>query len=99
MNNFEKFEKQYKTFTGWLMKDPELKYFDDGKSVCKFTLPLKKSKDDEPTYLNCETWSLALGETISERYIKGSEITVVGYFTESEYNDKTYTKFNVKMAM
>lgn len=99
MEKFKDFEKNYKTFTGWLMKDPEIKYFETSKVCCKFIIPLKKNKDDEPIYLNCETWNPILSETIAERYLKGAEITVMGYFIESEYNGKKYVKFNVKMAM
>lgn len=99
MEKFKDFEKNYKTFTGWLMRDPEIKYFESSKVCCQFTIPLKKNKDDEPIYLNCETWNPILSETISERYLKGAEITVMGYFIENEYNGKKYLKFNVKIAM
>lgn len=96
MEKFAEFEKNYKTFNGYLSADAELKYFDSGKCKCTFSIPLKK--DDKTIWLNCETWSEPLSEKIANNYKKGSEITVVGYFKKEEYNGKEYIKFIVKMA-
>lgn len=100
MEKFKQFEQNYKVFNGYIAKeDPIIKYLDSGAVVCKFSLPLKKTKDDTPEWLNCECWSPVLAETIAERYKKGSEITVAGYIKESEYQGKKYYNFVVKIAM
>ena len=98
MEQFKNFEKQYKTFGGYLSDDPQIKYFDSGACKCTFSIPLKENKDATPVWLNCECWG-HIAETIAERYHKNSEITVIGYFKESEYNGKTYLNFIVKVAM
>jgi single-strand DNA-binding protein len=98
MKQFEKFELSLKTFRGFISKDPEIRYNNDGKSVTTFSLPLKKSKDDEATWLNCEAWG-RLSEVIAETYHKGDSITVQGYLKQEEYKDKTYVKLVVLMAM
>ena len=90
------FEKHYTTFNGYLSADPEIKYYENGKCKTKFSLPLKKQKDDDAVWLNCEAWG-KLGERIAENYTKGDEITVIGYFIESQYNEKIYNNFIVKI--
>lgn len=99
MEKFNELKKNYDIFNGFLSADPEIKYFDSGKVVCKFSLPLKKDKDSETVWLNCETWNQVLAEHISEKYKKGNEMTVMGYLLETEYDNKKYIKFNVKVAM
>lgn len=89
MEQFEKFEKELKTFSGYIAKDVEMKYFDNGGAVAKFVLPLKAKKEDEATWLNVEIFN-KLAEKIAEDYKKGDFITVSGYFKESEYKGKKY---------
>lgn len=91
---FEQFEVKTKTFTGFISKDPEMKYLDSGSCVIKFSLPLKKNKDDEAVWLNCESWGKK-AEEIAEKYKKGDSIAVTGYFKTTEYNNKKYLAFNV----
>lgn len=98
MEQFEQFKKNYCIFNGFLSSDPEVKYFDSGKVVCNFSIPLKNKKDKEPVWLNCETWNQKLVEYICN-YKKNDEVTVIGYLLESKYNDKKYFKFNVKVIM
>lgn len=97
MEQFEQFEKTYKFFNGYLSADPEIKYFENGGCKCTFALPLKKNKDDEATWLNCESWGTK-AEEISEKYKKSSEIVVGGYFKEHEFEGKKYLNFVVKIT-
>lgn len=97
MEKFEQFKKNYVFFNGFLSADAEIRYFENGGCKCTFSLPLKKSKDDEPTWLNCECWSNK-AEEIYEKYKKGSEIVVGGYFKESEFEGKKYLNFVVKIV-
>lgn len=97
MEQFEQFEKTYKFFNGYLSADPEIKYFENGGCKCTFALPLKKNKDDEATWLNCESWGIK-AEEISEKYKKSSEIVVGGYFKEHEFEGKKYLNFVVKIT-
>ena len=92
MENFSDFELKW--FHGYLSKDVEIKYFESGKAIATFSLPLKKSKDGDTTWLNCEAWG-DLAEDIADVYKKGSGIIVAGTFKTSEYNGKSYTKLSV----
>jgi single-stranded DNA-binding protein len=96
MEKFEQFEQNYKTFTGYLSADSEIQYFDSGKVKTSFALPLKKSKDSETVWLNCETWNDRIAEKAANELKKGSEVTVIGYFKTETYKEKEYIKFNVK---
>ena len=96
---FAQFEQEYKVFSGYLSADPEIRYMESGKVKLSFSIPLKKGKDGETEWLNCVCWNAIIAENIAEKYQKGNEITVMGYFTEQEYKDKTYLNFVVKMAM
>ena len=94
---FEKFEKSYKIFNGYISSNVDIKYFEKGGCKCTFAIPLKENKDSQPVFLNCEAWNKT-AEKISETYKKGDEITIMGYFKESEYNGKKYTNFVVKLV-
>ena len=89
MKEFEQFEE--KVFSGFI-SEPEIKYLDSGASVTKFSIPLKKQKDDEPVWLNCEIWNK---DTFAEEHKKGDFVTVIGRLTKEEYQEKIYTKFKV----
>ena len=97
MEKFEQFA--LKAFSGCLSANPECKYNDNGLCICKFSIPLKKSKDDNnPIWLNAVVFG-KLGEEIAEKYEKGSYITILGYFKESNYNEKIYLNFIVAAAL
>jgi single-strand DNA-binding protein len=95
MEQFAQFEN--KIYNGYLSADPEIKFFDSGSSITKFSIPLKNNKDDEAVWLNCEAWGKT-GEEIANTYSKGDQITVIGKFKKETYQDKEYTKFNVSKA-
>lgn len=93
IDDLKKFKKIYDIFTGKIANTPEIKYFENGKAKCKFSIPLK---DGENTFwLNCECWE-SRAEFVSQQLKKGDEVTVLGYFKENEYNGKTNIIFNVK---
>ena len=96
IKNYQEFAEVYQIFTGFLSADPEVKYFESGTCKVTFSIPLKKKKEDEVTWLNCECWGKK-GERLAENYAKGDEITIVGFFRESEYKEKTYINFVVRM--
>ena len=93
---YESFKEDIVCFSGFLSSNPEIKYYESGKCKTTFSLPLKHKGDDEPVWLNCECWGKR-GEQIVNDYQKGDEITVMGVFRASEYKDKQYVNFVVKM--
>jgi single-stranded DNA-binding protein len=82
---FEQFKQILDVFGGYITQ-PELRYFENGKAKCTFAIPLKKNKDDEAKWLNCEAWGRYA--EIAGELKKGDEVLVFGYFKESQYKDK-----------
>ncbi|MBO7696206.1 MAG: single-stranded DNA-binding protein [Methanobrevibacter sp.] len=91
---FNEFELRLKWFSGYI-SEPNIQYFEKGSCKTSFSIPLKKQKDDDPCWLNCVAWN-KLAEQAGD-IKKGELITVGGYFSEREYNDKKYLDFNVKV--
>ena len=83
---FEEFKLNLDIYGGYLSADAELRYFESGKCKATFSIPLKKHKEDEAKWLNCECWG-TLAEKAGELK-KGEEVLVFGYLKESEYKDK-----------
>lgn len=92
MEKFSAFEKQLKTFTGF-MSESQIKYFESGAIKTTFSIPLKKNKEDKPIYLNCLCWG-KMAERVA-LYEKGSLVSVQGYFEENEKDGKKYLNFVV----
>lgn len=86
--NFEELKVNLDMFCGFLSNDPEIRYFESGRCKTTFAIPLKKNKEDEAKWLNCECWGKT-AEKVSENYKKGDEVIVLGYFKEEDYQDKT----------
>lgn len=90
MEKYEQFKLNLDIFGGYITQ-PELRFFESGKCKCTFAIPLKKNKDDEAIFLNCECWG-KLAEKVGE-FKKGDEVLVLGYFKENEYkNEKGVVK-------
>lgn len=83
------------TIVGNLAQDPELKFTQSGKAVCKFTVVTSRSvKDDagnweskDTTFWNISAWD-KLAENIAESLEKGDEAIVVGVAYTAEWEDK-----------
>ena len=85
MEKYEQFKQKLDIFSGYITQ-PDVKYFENGKCKCNFAIPLKKSKDDDTLWLNCEAWG-SMAEKIGELK-KGTEVLVFGYFKEDTFKDK-----------
>lgn len=81
--------------TGHVVRDPELKFLNDGKGVTKFTLAVNRSYSDETDFINIEVWNRGnykLAEYVGNDVRKGDQVTVRGELRIDKYNDKYYTK-------
>lgn len=85
MEKFNEFKLNLDIFGGFITA-PDIRYFENGKVKTNFSIPLKKDKDSEPLWLNCECWG-KLAEKVGELE-KGTEVLVFGYLKENEYKDK-----------
>lgn len=89
--------------TGRITKDLELKYTQNGKAYCRFTLAvdrgLSKEKKQEaeangqPTvdFINCVAWGVA-AETINRYTAKGKKVLVYGSIETGSYTAQDGSK-------
>lgn len=74
--------------TGRITKDLELKKTPSGKSVCSFTLAVKRGFDRKETdFINCVVWN-AQAESLVKYQRKGSQLAVDGTLQIDKYQDK-----------
>ncbi len=68
--------------------DPDVKYFESGKVVCKLTLAVNRpSKNDEPDWFNLEIWGKP-AEVAANYVKKGSLIGVQGSLKVESWSDR-----------
>lgn len=85
MEKYNDFKLNLDSFGGFITA-PDVRYFENGKVKTTFAIPLKKDKNSDPLWLNCECWG-KLAEKVGELE-KGTEVLVFGYLKENEYIDK-----------
>lgn len=70
-------------------RDPEVKYFEDGKVVANFTLAVNSYKrDDEPDWFTLEIWGKQ-AQLAADYVRKGSQIAVIGSAKLETWTDRT----------
>lgn len=70
-------------------RDPEVKYFEDGKVVANFTLAVNSYKrDDEPDWFTLEIWGKQ-AQVAADYVRKGSQIAVIGSVKLETWTDRT----------
>ncbi len=83
------------TLIGNLGQDPEMKYFDSGSKVTKFSLALnsynKKEEKEVTDWVNCEAWNKT-AELIGEYCKKGHKIAVEGCLKTQTWEDEKGNK-------
>jgi single-strand DNA-binding protein len=69
--------------------DPDTKYFESGKRVCKLTLAVNRptSKDDKPDWFNLEMWDKT-AEVATNYVRKGSLIGIQGSLKMETWTDR-----------
>lgn len=69
-------------------KDPEIRYFESGKSLCKLSLAVNRpKKDDPPDWYDLEMWGRT-GEIAADYVRKGSLVGVEGSFKQENWSDR-----------
>lgn len=70
-------------------RDPEVKYFEDGKVVANFTLAVNSYKrDDDPDWFTLEIWGKQ-AQVAADYVRKGSQIAVIGSAKLETWTDRT----------
>jgi single-strand DNA-binding protein len=75
---------------GRVGKDPDIKYLNNSKVVCKLTLAVNRASrnSDEPDWFNLEMWDKTA--EVAANYIrKGKQIGVKGYLKFDTWSDRT----------
>jgi single-strand DNA-binding protein len=71
--------------------DPEVKYFDSGKQVCKFTIAVNRrtsNKDEPPDWFDLEMWDKTAD--VAGKYVKkGSLVGITGSLIFDRWQDKS----------
>lgn len=80
---------------GNLGQEPEMKYFETGSKVTKFSLALrgydKKEQKETTDWVNCEAWNKT-AETIGEYCKKGHKVAVEGSLKTQQWQDEAGNK-------
>ena len=77
---------------GNLTRDPEIRYTQSGKGVCKFTLAINNPRNkEETTFVDIVAWD-RLGETCNTYLKKGTNTLVEGRLVIRNYDDKDGNK-------
>ncbi|MBD1851388.1 single-stranded DNA-binding protein [Leptolyngbya sp. FACHB-711] len=78
------------TLVGRAGRDPEVKYFESGSVVCRFTLAVKRlsRNSDEPDWFEIEIWGKP-AETAANYVRKGSLIGVSGSLKFDYWQDRS----------
>lgn len=71
-------------FMGNMVRDPELRVTSGGKSVCNFTVAVKRRRQDVTDFHDCVAWEKT-AEAISKHFHKGKEILVEGELQKRSY--------------
>ena len=96
LTHYLKFEQKLRYFEGFI-SSVECISKDDGAFYCKFSVPLKQTKDDEPLWLNCRVFEQALAYNFSENCKKGAKVGLWGVLKDTQDSDgKKYINFYVK---
>lgn len=79
---------------GNLVKDPETRATNTGKSVCSFTLAVNRASresGEEPEYFKVNAWG-KLGESCGKWLSKGRKVSVIGSVSLKRYETKSGEK-------
>lgn len=83
---------QETTLIGNLGGDPEMKYTQQGKAVCTFTLAVSRGKDAKPAWFRVTAWEKQ-AEICKQYLSKGKKVFVKGTLAADENgNPRTFTR-------
>ena len=83
------------SLVGNLGQDPEMKYFESGSNVAKFSLALrgynKKEEKETTDWVSCEAWGKT-AELIGEYCKKGHKLAIEGSLKTQKWEDEEGNK-------
>lgn len=85
------------TIIGNLVRDPELRTTQSGKSVCQFTVAVnRRRKEDGADYFRVSAWN-KLAEICEGALKKGSKVAVEGPVSVSTYTKDGENRFTLEV--
>lgn len=74
------------TLVGNIVKDPEMRYTNNGKAVASFSVAVSKKRGDEEytSYFDCSAWS-PLAENVVDTLRKGDRVVLFGALTQDRF--------------
>jgi len=79
------------SLSGRLVRDPDCKEFEDGKTVCDFTLAVNGYREDDTVFVKVKAWANR-AKSCSKYCSKGSLINVSGSLRGNSWTAKDGTK-------
>ena len=79
------------SISGRLVRDPECKEFDDGKTVCDFTVAVNGYRKEDTVFVKIKAWA-ARAKSCAKFCKKGSLINIVGSLRGNSWTAKDGTK-------
>jgi single-strand DNA-binding protein len=79
---------------GRLVRDPELKSTQTGKSICNFSIAVN-GYEDTTYFFNCISWNEKLNKIICDYAHKGNLVCVVGELQSRSWQDKSGEKRSI----
>lgn len=86
---------------GRLTMDPQLKYTNNNKPVCNFSVAVNKriNGENNADFINCVAWNTT-AEFISKYFKKGQAIALVGRLQNRSYeDDKGQKKYVIEVVI
>ena len=80
------FANNQSSLTGNLGGDPEIRFFDSGKSKASFRIAVSTGKESAPDWFDIECWN-ASAERAVDRLRKGSRVVVSGSLKQERWQD------------
>jgi len=85
-------------FIGNMTRDPELRRTQTGKTVCSFSIAVKRRWQDATDFWDCVAWE-GTAETISRHFHKGKEILVEGEMQKRSYEKDGQTRWVTELRV
>lgn len=77
---------------GRVTRDIELRYTQDQKPVCKFTIAVdRRNNKNEADFISCTAWN-RIAELLEQYVKKGQKIGIIGHIQTGSFTDKNGDK-------
>ena len=78
------------TISGNLGRDPEVRYFESGNCLAKFSVAVsgREKGQDVTNWINCEAWGKLASDVIANYCKKGSKVGVTGSLKVNTWQER-----------